>query len=154
MNKWVKIGFSLAVVLSVTACSSSRMESSKSEVKTMEEKSLYTRLGGNEAITAVVYHLWSVASKDDRINQYFSNTDPKIFAGRLINFLGQSSGGPEKYMGKNMKDAHYGMQLTEAHFNALAQDIVITLEHFKVPEKEKNEVMTLLASLKKDIVEK
>lgn len=153
MRKLVNISLSLVVALSLTACSTSNMETTKAEVK-MEEKSLYTRLGGNEAITAVVYHLWSIASKDTRINQYFQSTDPKVFATSLINFLAQASGGPEKYTGKNMKDAHYGMQLTQMHFNALAEDVSMTLDHFKVPAKEKNEVMAMLGSLKSDIVEK
>ena len=100
MNKLLNIGMSFAVAISLTACSVGNMETSKPEVKQMEEKTLYTRLGGNEAITAVVFHLWSIVAKDDRINQYFSGTDPKIFAGRLINFLAEASGGSEKYIGK------------------------------------------------------
>ena len=57
-------------------------------------KSLYDRLGGKDALTAVVGELWSVVGADARINRYFAKTRPEIFAGRLVDFLCQASGGP------------------------------------------------------------
>ncbi len=134
-----------AIVLSITlgACATSTKQ---------PEKSLYDRLGGKEAITAVVGHLWGVASKDDRINSYFANTKPEVFAPALIDFLCQGSGGPCEYKGQDMHAAHVGMQITGAAFDALAEDIVITLDHFKVPAKEKNEVMAMLGGMKPAVI--
>ncbi|MFM2058482.1 MAG: hypothetical protein RLY71_2867 [Pseudomonadota bacterium] len=116
------------------------------------DKTLYERLGGKPALEAVVGELWKIAAADQRINARFANTKPEIFAGQLVDFLCQASGGPCQYKGQDMKKAHTGMRLTEAEFNALAEDIVKVLDKFKVPAKEHNEVMTMLGSLKGDII--
>ncbi len=123
-----------------------------SMMETQEPKPLYDRLGGKEAITAVVNHLWSVASQDDRINHYFAHTKPEVFAGQLVDFLCQGSGGPCTYKGQDMMAAHTGMNISDDDFNALAEDVVITLDHFKVPEQEKGEVMAMLGGMKNDVV--
>jgi hemoglobin len=117
------------------------------------EKSLYDRLGGKPAITAVVEHLWSIASKDERINAYFAKTKPEVFAPAMIDFLCQGSGGPCQYNGRDMYSAHVGMNITGAAFDALAEDIIITLAYFKVPEQETGEVMSMLGGMKTAVID-
>ena len=117
-----------------------------------DNQSLYERLGGKPALTAVVNELWAQVAADTRINGRFAHTKPEAFGGQLVDFLCQASGGPCKYQGQDMKTAHTGMKLTEGEFNALAEDTVKALDKFKVPAGEKNEVMGLLASLKGDVV--
>lgn len=117
-----------------------------------DNQSLYQRLGGKDALVAVVNELWAVASADPRINARFAKTKAEVFGGQLVDFLCQASGGPCKYQGKDMKAAHTGMKLSDAEFNALAEDTVKALDKFKVPSTEKNEVMGLLGSLKADVV--
>lgn len=115
-------------------------------------KTLYERLGGKGALTAVVNELWAVVSTDARINASFAHTKPEVFGGQLVDFLCQASGGPCQYRGRDMKSAHTGMKLSDADFNALAEDTVKVLDKFKVPANEKGEVMGLLGSLKGDVV--
>lgn len=115
-------------------------------------KPLYDRLGGKEALTAVVGELWNVVAADARINRYFAQTKPEIFAGQLIDFLCQASGGPCHYKGRDMLAAHTGMNLSEADFNALAEDTAVVLDKFKVPAQEKGEVMGMLGGLKGAVV--
>lgn len=114
--------------------------------------SLYQRLGGKNALTAVVNELWTVVAADTRINSRFAHTKPEVFGGQLVDFLCQASGGPCKYQGQDMKAAHTGMKLNDADFDALAEDTVKVLDKFKVPAAEKGEVMNLLGSLKGDVV--
>lgn len=114
--------------------------------------SLYDRLGGKDALNAVVGELWTVVAADGRINRYFANTKPEVFAAQLVDFLCQASGGPCQYKGGDMVSAHTGMKLTEADFNALAEDTVIVLDKFKVPAQEQGEVMGMLGSLKDAVV--
>jgi hemoglobin len=114
--------------------------------------SLYQRLGGKGALTAVVNELWAVVAADTRINARFAHTKPEAFGGQLVDFLCQASGGPCKYQGQDMKTAHTGMKLDDADFNALAEDTVKALDKFKVPATEKGEVMNLLGSLKGDVI--
>lgn len=115
-------------------------------------KPLYDRLGGKEALTAVVGELWKVVAADARINRFFARTQPEVFAGQLVDFLCQASGGPCQYKGKDMQAAHTGMQLSDGDFNALAEDTAVVLDRFKVPAQEKGEVMTMLGGLKGAVV--
>ena len=71
----------------------------------------------------------------------------------LVDQICQASGGPCTYTGKDMKTAHQGMGIKDADFNALVEDLVAALDKFKVPEKEKGELLSILGPLKKDIVE-
>jgi hemoglobin len=122
-------------------------------------KSLYTRLGGKKAITAVVDEFVGRCAGDARINGFFKQTaaDPKRLAKfkmNLVDQICQASGGPCKYKGKDMKTAHAGMGIGDADFNALVEDLVGALDKFKVGEKEKGELLGALGPMKKDIVEK
>jgi hemoglobin len=62
------------------------------------------------------------------------------------------TGGPCKYTGRDMKSAHRGMNITEAQFNALVEDLVKTLDNLNVPAKEKGELLAILGPMKPDIV--
>jgi len=118
----------------------------------MKEKSLYDRLGGKPAITAVVDDFTARVAADRRINRFFANTDVPAFKAKLVDQICEASGGPCKYTGKDMKTAHAGMGVTDDDFNALVGDLVATLDKFKVPEKEKGELLGVLGPMKKDIV--
>src|SRR5438128_5639794 len=90
----------------------------------MKEKSLYDRLGGKKAITAVVDEFVGRVAADKRINNYFmaAASDPARLAAfkmKLVDQICQASGGPCKYKGKDMKTAHAGMGITGPDFDAL-----------------------------------
>ena len=124
------------------------------EQMAMKEKSLYDRLGGKPAITAVVDDFTARVAADRRINRFFANTDVPAFKAKLVDQICEASGGPCKYTGKDMKTTHAGMGVTDDDFNALVGDLVATLDKFKVPEKEKGELLGVLGPMKKDIVTK
>ena len=124
-----------------------------------KDKTLYERLGGKKAITAVVDEFVGRVAMDARINHYFAQTaaDParlKTFKMNLVDQICQATGGPCKYTGKDMKSAHAGMGITSADFNALVEDLSGALDKFKVQDKEKNELLGALAPMKSDIVTK
>jgi len=139
-----------AVAVMLMACSSS-MESGKT---TMAQPSLYERLGGKPAITAVVDDFVGNVAGDTRINKRFANADIPRLKSRLVDQVCEATGGPCKYTGANMRDAHKGMNITDAEFNALVEDLVKSLDKFKVPAKEKNELLGALGGMKGDIVGK
>ena len=116
------------------------------------KKSLYDRLGGLPAITAVVDDFVANVAADSRINGYFAKANIPNLKRNLVDQICQASGGPCTYTGKDMKTAHKGMGITDADFNALVEDLVKSLDKFKVPEKEKGELLTTLGSLKPQIV--
>lgn len=124
-----------------------------------KDQTLYQRLGGKKSIAAVVDEFVSRVAADTRINSFFAKTaaDPDRlakFKKNLVDQICQASGGPCKYTGKDMKTAHAGMGITSGDFNALVEDLVASLDKFKVGEKEKNELLGALAPMKSDIVEK
>jgi hemoglobin len=119
-----------------------------------KQKSLYERLGGKDAITAVVDDFVGRVAADTRINGFFATTDIPGLKRNLVNQICAASGGPCTYTGRDMKTAHRGMGVTNAHFDALVGDLVATLNKFKVPEQEKNELLAALGPMRKDIVER
>ncbi|HKX32031.1 MAG TPA: group 1 truncated hemoglobin [Blastocatellia bacterium] len=118
-----------------------------------QEKSLYERLGGQAAISAVVDEFAGIVLKDDRINKKFAKTDANRLVTNLKAFVCKATGGPCSYGGRDMKTSHKGMGTTEGEFNALVEDLVKALDKFKVPDREKNELLGALGPLKGDIVE-
>ncbi len=120
-----------------------------------QEKTLCERLGGTPAVSAVVDSFAGRVLKDDRVNKKFAKSDANRLVTNLKGFVGQAAHCPGvKYKGKNMKNAHKNMGVTEGEFNAVVDDLVKTLNEFNVPEKEKGELLAVLGPMKNDIVEK
>jgi hemoglobin len=144
------------LVLGVVGCNT--MESSPgstmSKSTAMADKSLYDRLGGKPAITAVVDDFVARVAADSRINGKFANTDIPRLKMLLVEQICQASGGPCTYTGRSMKATHAGMGVSSSDFDALVGDLVVTFNKFKVPEREKNELLGALGPMKGDIVEK
>ncbi len=117
------------------------------------ERSLYDRLGGLDAITAVVNDFRDRVAKDERINQKFVKTDLVRLTKMLIDQVCEAAGGPCQYTGRSMKEAHAGMGVTSGEFEALVEDLVASLNHFKVGKREQDEILGVLGPLRGDIVE-
>jgi hemoglobin len=118
-----------------------------------QDKSLYERLGGKDALTAVVDDFVGRAAADARINMKFAKTDIPRLKFFLVEQLCAATGGPCKYTGRDMKTTHKDMKVTEGEFGALVEDLVASLDKFNVPEKEKSELLGILGPLKSQIVE-
>ncbi len=114
--------------------------------------SLYTRLGGLDAIRAVVDAFHARIMADERINAFFRGVDDANLRRLLVEQICQATGGPCVYSGRSMRAAHTGMNLTDAHFTALVEDLVAALDQFSVPEREKTELLTALAAMRGEIV--
>ncbi len=124
------------------------------ETGTMPEgKSLYVRLGGKPAITAVVDQFVANVAADGRINGRFATTDISKLKGHLVDQVCAATGGPCTYAGRDMKTTHAGMKISHADFGALVEDLVKALDTFKVPVREKGELLGLLGPMERDIVE-
>ena len=117
------------------------------------ETSLYQRLGGIEAITAVVDDFVANVADDSRINARFANTDIPKLKRLLVEQICNGTGGPCTYTGRDMKTTHAGMGITDAEFDALVEDLVQALDKHKVPAAEKEELLGILGPMKTDIVE-
>lgn len=144
MNRFRMAGFLAAFsILSISACASANKAA---------EPSLYQRLGGLPAITAVVDDFIGNVAADARINKQFANTNIPRLKKLLVEQICEASGGPCKYSGQGMKQAHAGLGITGADFGALVEDLVKTLDKFKVPANEKNQLLGALGPMQGDIV--
>lgn len=114
--------------------------------------SLYTRLGGSPAITAVVDDFVANVAADSRINGRFANANVPRLKVLLVEQVCQATGGPCTYTGRDMRSAHAGMGITDGEFNALVEDLVKSLDKFHVAEEDKNELLALLGGLKSQVV--
>ena len=121
--------------------------------------SLYERLGGEPAIKKVVDDLVAEVVADPKIRERHKKhfMDPEQvpeLKKKLVDQLGEATGGPQKYTGRNMKESHAGMGITEAEFGALVEDLKKSLAKFNVPQAEQDELIGALAKMHDDIVEK
>lgn len=125
-------------------------------------KSLYERLGGEPAVKAVVDDFVGRTAANPKVNFTRKGTPAEWKATpesvgklkeRLVELVGAVTGGPQKYTGKSMKDAHKGMKITKEEFGAIAGDLKATLDKFKVPAKEQEELMKIVGSTAGDIIE-
>ena len=120
------------------------------------QQSLYKRLGGYDAIAAVTDDFIGRLASDKSLSRFFAghSKDSLMRIRQLVvDQLCAATGGPCVYIGRDMKTSHQGMGISEADWNTAAGHLVATLDKFKVPEKEKAEVLAAISSLKNDIVD-
>ena len=113
---------------------------------------LYQRLGGVEAIRAVVNDFDARITADARINAFFRGLDDEDFRAKLTDQICQATGGPCHYAGKSMREAHAQLNVTNADFDALVEDLKASLDHFGVGAREQSELLGALGGMRKEIV--
>ena len=134
----------------------SAVESSSAPNQSAAGKSLYERLGGYDAISAVVDDFAPKLFEDPRIAQFFrgmGDDTRQQFRQKNKNLVCNVTGGPCKIISRPAKTIHAGLGITETEFNIVVQHLVDTLDKFQVPAAEKSELLEIIGSLKPDIVE-
>jgi len=119
--------------------------------------SLYKRLGGYDAIAAVTDDFIGRLASDPSLSKFFvghSTDSLRKIRQNVVNQLCAATGGPCYYTGRDMKSSHAGLGISEKDWDASVKLLVATLDKFNVPAKEKDEVLSAISGLKKDIVEK
>ena len=122
----------------------------------MNEKTLYERLGGYDAISAVVNDLLPRLMSDSQLGRFWEDRGEdginreKQF---LIDFLCSSAGGPILYTGRDNKTSHKGMGISKSDWEKFIGHLNSTLDNFQVPQQERSDVIGFIESTKLDIVE-
>ncbi len=140
----------LMVLLSFSGCAQMKTEK-------MADPPLYNRLGGYDAVAAVVDDFLGRMAGDPDLKGYFEGMDKKSGMKTrqlIVDMVCQVTGGPCYYTGRDMVTTHTGMGITEAHWDISVKHFIATLDKFKVPAKEKNELLAIVGPLKGDIVGK
>ena len=124
---------------------------------TAAEKSLYERLGGYDAITAVVDDVVAQIAADEKLGRFWAHRGNDGIAREkqlIVDFIVAKAGGPLYYAGREMKASHEGMRIDEKDWKILITALKSTLAKFQVPKRESGEVLGFFDGTKKEIVEK
>lgn len=118
----------------------------------MSEESLYVRLGGEEALDAVVDDFYDRVLSDEQLQPYFADVPMADLREHQKQFLAAVTGGPAEWNGRDMGEAHAHLDITARDFERVAEHLQSTLVAFDVPEAERTEVMETVAMLEPAIV--
>ena len=122
----------------------------------MSDDTLYQRLGGYDAISAVADNLLPRLMADEALGRFWDHrgTDGIVREKQLlIDMLCNVAGGPVYYTGRDMKTTHAGMRISESDWSRFLDHVHDTLNHFEVPATEQAEVVGFIESTKSQIVE-
>ena len=119
--------------------------------------SLYKRLGGYDAIAAVSDDFIGRMAADKQLARFLvglSDNSKARLRQLVVDQLCMATGGPCLYIGRDMRTAHKGLAITGADWDLAVKYLTESLDKFKVPQKEKDELLAIASSLRADIVEK
>lgn len=116
------------------------------------DDTLFEQLGGAARLRGAVNEFVLLIQADDRINFTFADTDLTKFKQLLYDQLCALANGPCKYTGRDMRTSHAKLNITDAQFNALAEDLYAALDRVHVPYRLQNKLVALLAPMERDIV--
>jgi hemoglobin len=122
----------------------------------MEKASLYSRLGGYDAIAAVTDDFIGRLATDKSLGKFLaghSEDSLKRIRQLVVDQICAATGGPCVYIGRDMKTAHKGMGISKADWDAAVKHLTASLDKFKVGQTEKTELLGAVATFEKDIVD-
>ncbi len=132
----------------LSACAASAPKPAQPAAK----DALYRELGGMEGITRVVDLSLQRINSDARINTLFAKTDHNDLRRLVIEQICEATGGPCKYTGRSMEEAHSGLNLTDKDFDAFVADLVGAMDDAKVPKATQKKLLALLSPMRPQVV--
>ncbi len=117
--------------------------------------SLFQRLGGAPAVEAAVDLFYEKVLADPQISHFFEGTNMAIQKAKQQAFLTMVFGGPARYSGQDLRQAHAPLVergMTDGHFDAVAGHLQATLEELGVARDLTDEVMSIAASTRDDVL--
>lgn len=126
-----------------------------SGVAQQKQETLYKRLGGYDAIAAVMDDFIGRLANDKQVSRFFNGVSAdslKRIRQLAVDQVCAATGGPCLYIGRSMRQSHEGLGITDSDWQVMVGHFLATLDKFKVPQKEKDELVAIVASLKPDIV--
>ena len=155
----LEVGMSVNIVSLVRASllGLALMLANTSAASGQAQRTLYERLGGYTAISAVVNDFEDRLFVDPKVGKYFvgMGTDTReLFKQKTTNLVCNVTGGPCKVISRSAKTTHAGLGITGAEFDIVVGHLSESLDKYKVPAAEHKEVMAIIETLRKDIVER
>jgi hemoglobin len=141
MNKFMRATGMLAILGTGAALASA-----------VQAATLFEQIGGEARLKDTVSEFTDIILADDRINFTFASADLDKFKKLLYEQLCNITQGPCTYTGRDMHEAHAKLNINNAQFNALAEDLYVAFDRTHVPYRLQNRVMALLAPMQRDVV--
>jgi hemoglobin len=120
-----------------------------------QSDSLFLRIGGKDALNAVVDIFYAKVLESEKIKHFFADLEMNAQRAKMKNFLLFAFGAPKTiafYEGKKMREAHAHLHLKEEHFYEVAQLLLATLQELQVPQPLIDEVLSIALSTKNDVL--
>jgi hemoglobin len=149
MGKTMKNIMLMFVLALLTACAAT---APNNPAHPEAKDALYRELGGMEGITRVVDLSLQRINADARINTLFAKTDHNDLRRLVIEQICEATGGPCKYTGRSMEEAHSGLNLTNKDFDAFVGDLVGAMDDAKVPKATQKKLLALLSPMRPQVV--
>ena len=168
MKRWIVIPALLASALTLAGCqqqnggTADESDTLAMATDTAPAATLYDRLGGETAIAAVVDTFVALAAVDPALNFTRQGTaheweatpeSVELLKTRLVQFVGQATGGPQVYEGRDMATVHTGMEITNEEFDMLAGHLSAALDVYSVPDAEKQELFAIVETTRSAIAQ-
>lgn len=115
-------------------------------------ETLYERLGGQDAIDAVVEEFYDRALADEELAPYFEGVDTDELREHQKEFVAFAADGPVDYDGRGMAAAHAHLDVTDDAFDRVAEHLDASLRAFDVAEADREELLTAVEALRSDVV--
>lgn len=122
------------------------------EMPAVAAPSLYERIGGEVVSRAIVEDIWTNHSKNPIVKGRFLYSDAEQVKERVFEIFAVATGGNVKYNGMDLAERHSNMNISDMEFNAAVDDIMAALTKNNIAQKEKDEVLVILWSVKPAIV--
>jgi hemoglobin len=113
--------------------------------------SIYERIGGHEALSAVVDDFYVRVLADDQLAPFFAGTSMRRLKGRQVEFFAAALGGPQPYQGRSMRDVHRGRGIERRHFELVVAFLTDALVDAGVDDETVGEIISTLAPLGDEI---
>ena len=120
--------------------------------ESINETTLYKRIGGEAAVRAAVDRFYEHVLADPSLSHFFNGVSMPRLKAHQFAFLSQALGGPKQYSGSSMSEAHARLAIEQHHFDSVATHLVETLHELGVPEDIIGEVATAIMPLASQVV--
>jgi len=117
-----------------------------------QKLSLYHRLGGETRVRKIVNDILDKNLSNPLIGHHFRSIDMNKLKQLVFEFFSMGTGGPHQYTGRDMRTSHANLNITEQDFEIANEDTLAALEENGVSDEDKKEIISILNSMKSDVV--
>lgn len=118
----------------------------------MSDETLYSRLGGHEAIRAVVDDFYDRLLADDELGEFFEDADMELLRKTQTDFLCEAAGGPETYDAAPVREAHLHVPFTPDHIQRAVDLLYESLAEFDVPDEDADRIVQAVATFEDELL--